>query len=168
MASCGQATISTRLLREPTSLALIATRMRDLLLRGPERRCRKLLNRRSARAADCPSVTVGYPGSLTGRARSGHGVDPQKMTAAPCMGWPASGPGRLAPGAWFLTGGGGSGRARVAVGHFRRKREAPLMVEGTSGHGAGHLGPGPDHGSAPSRRLRRRGPGGHCQSGQLR
>jgi hypothetical protein len=98
---------------------------------GRERRCRKLLNRRSARAAGCSSVTVRYPGSLSDRARSGHGIDPQRMTAAPCRGWPASGPGRLLPGPWLLTGGVQRlRRSRVAEGHFRRKREAPLTVEG--------------------------------------
>ena len=73
---------------------------------GRERRCRKLRNRRSAKAAACPLVSVRYPGLLSDRARSGHGVDPQGMTAAPCRGWPASGPGRLPPSPWFLAGGG--------------------------------------------------------------
>jgi hypothetical protein len=67
---------------------------------GRERRCRKLRNRRSARAAACPSVSVKFPELLSDRARSRHGVDPQRMTAAPCRGWPASGSGQ-AP-AWPL------------------------------------------------------------------
>ena len=49
-------------------------------------------------------MTVRYPGCPVDRARSGHGFDPQRMTAAPCRGWPASGPGRLRPGPWFLAG----------------------------------------------------------------
>jgi hypothetical protein len=120
-------------------------------LGGRRRRCRKLLNRRSAQAVDCPSVTVGYPESLSDRARSGHGIDPQRMTAAPCRGWPASGPGRLLPGPWLLTGGGAEApRSRVAVGHFRRKREAPLTVEG---HPRTLSGPSPDPGLATALHL---------------
>jgi len=45
-------------------------------LGGRKRRGRKLLNRRSARTAACPSVTVRYPGLLSDRARSGHGIAP--------------------------------------------------------------------------------------------
>ncbi len=54
------------------------------------------------------------------------------MTApAPCRGWPASGPGWLVASPWFLAGGGTEApRSMVAAGHFRRKREAPLTVEG--------------------------------------
>jgi hypothetical protein len=112
---------------------------------GRERRCRKLRNRRSAKAAACPLVSVRYPGLLSDRARSGHGVDPQGMTAAPCRGWPASGPGRLrlALGFW-PEGVQRLRRSRVTGGHFRRKREAPLTVEGhpdTERAIPGHPGP---------------------------
>jgi hypothetical protein len=44
---------------------------------------------------------------------------------------------RLALGFW-PEGVQGLQRSRVAVGHFRRKREAPLTVEGHPGHWAGH------------------------------
>ena len=45
-------------------------------LGGRKRRGRKLHNRRSARTAACPAVTVRYPGLLSDRAHSGHGIAP--------------------------------------------------------------------------------------------
>jgi hypothetical protein len=56
---------------------------------------------------------------------------PLASPPAPCRGWPASSPGRLRPGPLVLTGGGiEAPRSGVAEGHFRRKRAAPLTVEG--------------------------------------
>jgi hypothetical protein len=122
-----------------------------------ERSCRKLRNRRSARAAACPSVSLRYPGLLSDRARSGHGVDPQRMTAAPCRDGPrpVRAGSRLALGFW-PEGVQRLRRSRVAGGHFRRKREASLTVEG---HPRTLSGPSPDPGSAPSCHSRRCGPG---------
>src|SRR5215831_6689265 len=96
-------------------------------LGGRKRRCRKLRSRRSSRTAACPSVTVRYPRLLSDRARSGHDIALYWMTAAPCRGWPASGPGRLVPGPWFLAGGGAeTPRSRVAEDHFRKETQSAL------------------------------------------
>ena len=139
-------------------------------LGGRERRCRKLRNRRSARAAACPSVSVRYPGLLSDRARSGHGVDPQRMTAAPCRGWPASGPGRLPPGPWFLAGGGAEAPT-LKGGRRPFPKETRSVLDGGGAPPDTERaipGPRPYHGSAPSCHSRRCGPGGHRQAGQLR
>ena len=140
-------------------------------LGGRKRRGRKLLNRRSARTAACPAVTVRYPGLLSDRAHSRHGIAPLLDDCCTLQGMarvPIRAGYRLALGFW-PEGGAEAPRSRVAAGHFRRKREAPLTVEG---HPRTLSGPSPDpwpyHGSALSRRLRSRAPGGHCQAGRPR
>ena len=138
---------------------------------GRERRCRKLRNRRSARAAACPSVSVRYPELLSDRARSRHGVDPQRMTAAPCRGWPASGSGQAPdwPLGFWPEEVQRLRRSRVAGGHFRRKREAPLTVER---HPRTLSGPSPDAQALPRLctflPLASLWTRGHRQAGQLR
>ena len=99
-------------------------------LGGRKRRCRKLRSRRSAWTAACLSVTVDYTGLLSDRARCGYDIAPYWMTAAPCRGWPASGPGGLLPGPWFLAGGAQRlRRPSVNADHFRRS--SPLSSTGS-------------------------------------
>jgi hypothetical protein len=138
---------------------------------GRERRCRKLRNRRSARAAACPSVSVKFPELLSDRARSRHGVDPQRMTAAPCRGWPASGSGQ-AP-AWPL-GFWPEGVQAPTLKSGRRSfpKETRSALDGGGAHPRTLSGPSPDTQALP--RLCTFLPvaslwtRGHRQAGQLR
>jgi hypothetical protein len=70
------------------------------------------------------------------------------LPPAPCRGWPASGPGRLPPGPWFLTGGGAEapplkGWVPKMLSAKRSERifGCPLTVEG---HPRTLSGPSPD------------------------
>ena len=77
------------------------------------------------------SFLLGVRNGCRSPGLSGQSVRRLREVPAPCRGWPASGPGRFRPGPWSLAGGGtGAPRSMVAQGHFRRKREAPLTVEG--------------------------------------
>jgi hypothetical protein len=94
--------------------------------------------------------------------------------AAPCMGWPASGPGRLRPGPWSLTGvRRGSGVKRDVACTFIRHLSPVLVVprslsrlrleERTRTLSGPSPDPSPARTVAPSR-SRGRGPGVHRQS----
>jgi hypothetical protein len=70
----------------------------------------------------------------------------------PCRGWPASGPGRLAPDPWLLTGGGAEApRSRVAKRPFPKETQRALDGGGAPPHTKRAI-PGPSLGAAPYRR----------------
>ena len=128
---------------------------------GRERRCRKLRNRRSAQAAACPSVSVRYPGLLSDRARSGHGVDLQRMTAAPCRDGPrpVRAGSRLALGFW-PEGGAEAPTLKGGRRPFPKETRSVLDGGGPAPDTERAIpGPRPHHGSAPSCHSRRCGPG---------
>jgi hypothetical protein len=81
-------------------------------------------------AADTTSAMVHDAGTSSPWSSSSDGTAGRVLPARN-RGWPASGPGRLWPVPWSLAGGDTEApRSRVAEGHFRRKRKAPLTVEG--------------------------------------
>src|SRR6476646_1362899 len=68
----------------------------------------------------------------------GHAAGTGSILPAPCRGWPRT-LARLA--AWPLVSGqsaSGGSMSRVAEGHFRGKREAPLILRGSTSQFRGH------------------------------
>jgi hypothetical protein len=118
---------------------------------GVMKLARDPLLRRSVCAAGqpaCPQVSrgIGLSGSdrefpaLTGRSGTSSTVPHDSwhpVAARTVQGWPASGPGRLPPGPWFLTGGGAEAPALKgwvpkmrSAKRFERIFGCPLTVEG--------------------------------------